>query len=104
MLAGAFLGTRLSLWKGTGQPVTSLHADHLARVAGIWAWVKSPPGLVSRPQEVMPPGSLGQLWLAQHGSARQADVLEATSLTQRVWELRYSLPGGGGRQGQSLHC
>lgn len=32
------------LWKG-----------HLGSVAGIWRWTGSPPGLVSKPQEVMPP-------------------------------------------------
>lgn len=45
------------------------------------------------------PGSSLQLLLTLHGSDKQGDVLRATSLTQRVWELRYSLPGEGGRQG-----
>lgn len=44
----------------------------------------------------MPPSSFEQLLLAWPGSDKQADVLGATSLTQRVWELRYSVPGGRG--------
>lgn len=44
----------------------------------------------------MPPGLIQQLLLAWHDLDKQADVLRVTSLTQRVWELRYSLPGVGG--------
>lgn len=53
-------------------------------------------GLLSR-QEVMPSGSPQQLFLAWHALDKQADVLRVTFLTQRVWELRYSLPGVQGR-------
>ena len=50
-------------------------------------------------------GSCQQLLLGLHGWDKQADVLKATSLTQRVWELRYSFPRGqGGGQGQDLSC
>lgn len=49
----------------------------------------------------MPPGLISAAVASWHGSDKQADVLEATSLTQTVWELRHSLPGvGGRRQGQ----
>lgn len=94
--AGALLGPGPCLWNGTGQPAPSLCSATWAAWRASGRRARSPPGLASWPWEVMPPSSFEQLLLARPGSDKQADVLGATSLTQRVWELRYSVPGGRG--------